>query len=541
MTMKNPSPSRSFSIKLLTFSVGFATAALFPSAQAANLYWDINGVTANEAGPGDGAWDGTTANWNTDITGTGGTPTAVTTATDDLFFSSGSVYTGPGTPPTSLLTSTVSSVQSANSLSFTSANPGVTAVLLSSGGTIAFGAGTSAINVASGVSATIGSFISGTNGLTKTGEGTLTLGPVANTGLTGTINIKAGILNAGAASSNSTSINAQPVSLGDTTGSASATFAINNNNTFNSAITVNAGSSGVKRISTGPTRALQNTITINGPIALNDAVTIGNGDGGNVGGVILSGVITGSSTITIDGGAAGNLTPTGAGTVNVLSGNNTTSLTSTINVNRGSLRLTGTNSGGIGTVNVQGAAPGNASIQGTGTALGDVFVTNGSVIAPGSNATNSAGNNQFGTSGILALGSGTVVNAGAEKTLTLTSANLFFDLNTVTTSANDRIDTNNLSLGSTIAFTFNATGVSIVSDGVTAYTLINANAVTGFDIANISTSWNSPVGSDLVATYSINGTNDLVVTFVPVPEPGTWILLIGGLGVIFVLRRRLNA
>jgi hypothetical protein len=61
-----------------------------PAAHSATLYWDLNGTAENTADPVTGAWDGTNTFWNTDATGTGGTPQAITTATDDLVLSTGS-------------------------------------------------------------------------------------------------------------------------------------------------------------------------------------------------------------------------------------------------------------------------------------------------------------------------------------------------------------------------------------------------------------------------------------------------------------------
>src|SRR5215210_7394403 len=42
---------------------------------------------------------------------------------------------------------------------------------------------------------------------------------------------------------------------------------------------------------------------------------------------------------------------------------------------------------------------------------------------------------------------------------------------------------------------------------------------------------------DVVATYSINGTNDLVATFTQVPEPSAFAMLLGGLGILIGFRR----
>jgi hypothetical protein len=503
--LSGPAVSRAQSLFLGAIAILLASQ----SVRAENLYWDPSGTSAA------GNWDGTTANFNSALNGSGST-TAPTLSTSDVFFSTSTTTTGG--------TVTVSGTQLANSLSFTTAG-----VTLGGTGTIAFGSGTSSIDVANGVTETISAFITGSNGLTKTGAGTLVLGNTANVGLAGTINIKAGTLTDGSNGTNAT--NGLPISLGDAAGSADVTFMVNRNQNYTSAITVNAGLGGVKRISGGPTLSVTQTPSITQPITLNAALTIGNGSGGSVGGVALTGVITGSSTITIDGTtAASAVTASGGGTLAFLGGGNGASLTSTINVNNGTLRLNATGAGGTGTINVQGTGgSATASIGGNGgTALGNVIVTNGNSISPG-NGNNS--NALIGAAGTLGLG----VNAGSS--LTLTNANLFLDLNTTTTGS-DLINTDSLSIGSALAFTFNALGASIISDGVTPYTLINSvNAVTGFNPANISTSFVGTLAGGYTAAYSINGSNDLVATFAAVPEPSACMLL-GGVGSLLALRRR---
>ena len=84
-------PSTRKTARILAGSIAAFLAV--QSAQAATLYWDINGATANTAVPLTGAWDGANLFWNTVSTGTGGTPQAGTTNADDLVFSSGSIYT----------------------------------------------------------------------------------------------------------------------------------------------------------------------------------------------------------------------------------------------------------------------------------------------------------------------------------------------------------------------------------------------------------------------------------------------------------------
>ncbi len=61
---------------------------------ATPLYWDLNGAAANTGTSATGSWDGVNAFWNDSPTGTGGTAQAVTAGSDDLFFSSGTNFTG---------------------------------------------------------------------------------------------------------------------------------------------------------------------------------------------------------------------------------------------------------------------------------------------------------------------------------------------------------------------------------------------------------------------------------------------------------------
>jgi len=66
------------------------------TAQAATYYWDSNGDTAGAGDTPTGTW-GVDGFWNTTAAGDVTTPTAVTTAADDLFFSAGTDAVNPYT------------------------------------------------------------------------------------------------------------------------------------------------------------------------------------------------------------------------------------------------------------------------------------------------------------------------------------------------------------------------------------------------------------------------------------------------------------
>lgn len=92
------------------FAIAIVSLLASQAAHSATLYWDLNQDTANVAVAVDGTWDGANLYWNTDATGTGGTPQAGTTNVDDLVFSSGSLFTAG--------TVTLAGFQAASSITF---------------------------------------------------------------------------------------------------------------------------------------------------------------------------------------------------------------------------------------------------------------------------------------------------------------------------------------------------------------------------------------------------------------------------------------
>jgi autotransporter-associated beta strand protein len=142
-------------------------------------YWDINGTTAGAGGATpSGNWDGTAANFNSDIAGgAAGLTTAVTTATNPVIFSAGTDGTGA-------YTVNVTGTQAAASVKV--ARGSVTLA----GGTIATGA----FDVAAGATGTVNSAVTGgaPGTVVKSGAGTLALG-AANAYANGTT-VSAGTL-----------------------------------------------------------------------------------------------------------------------------------------------------------------------------------------------------------------------------------------------------------------------------------------------------------------------------------------------------------
>lgn len=150
------------------------------SLQAATLYWDGNDTSANADG-GLGAWDTAATNW--DDAATGGNPAswpATTTGNEDALF--GGIAA----------TVTIDAAGiTANDLTFNTAN------YILAGGVLTLDSldpdgpdplPAPAPIVTNGVTATINANLAGSSGLTKSGNGTLTLGGT-NSGLSGALTV----------------------------------------------------------------------------------------------------------------------------------------------------------------------------------------------------------------------------------------------------------------------------------------------------------------------------------------------------------------
>src|SRR3954470_1502297 len=140
----------------------FATDATVVDAQT--KYWDIDVISRAGAGSTtpSGVWSATSTHWNTDSTGLG-IPTAWNAGNDAVF--------SAGTNATGTFTVTVSGTQSLAALTVEEG------FITQSGGTLAFGAATGPISIASGAGygqLTI-SAITGTGGIVKSGAGVLVL------------------------------------------------------------------------------------------------------------------------------------------------------------------------------------------------------------------------------------------------------------------------------------------------------------------------------------------------------------------------------
>jgi len=284
-----------------------------------------------------------------------------------------------------------------------------------------------------------------------------------------------------------------------------------------------AGNVVLRNLTSGTT-----TLVVNSLNGVGGSIKGSNSQAGSTGILSLASSGTSSYAGSLVNGVVGSVlsvaksgtgTQTLSGILNTYSGGTT--------ISDGKLNVTNASASATGTGNVDVSGGATTTLSGTGFITGLTTLTSGSRLAPGVNT--SGTNTNFGVAGTL--------STGTTGGLTLTNAHLDFDLATLAAGTNDKIITGALSLGSTIAFTFNGLGATLQTG--TAYTLIDATSVSGFSAGNISTAFLGALDGNYTASYTVNGTtNDLEVTFGAIPEPSTWALLAFSLTTVMVLRRR---
>ena len=360
-----------------------ATAILTVGAPA--TFWDGSNTSANSlVDGGNGTWDAATSNW-----------TVSDGTTNGLWAAGTNVATFQATAGTV----TVSSPQSIGGLTFNT--DGYTL----SGGTLSGAAPTNTLTAGTGINATVGSVLAGSNVFDKAGAGAITL-TGANT-YSGATTVSAGTLILG-------NVAALGSTAAGTTVSSGATLALPGG------ISIGAEALTLSGSGAGAVGALSNTMganTYGGTITLGAGATIGStagtltlGSTVDNGGFILT--LDGAGAITASGiiSGAGVLTKTGTGTA-LLNAANT--YTNTTAVSGGTLRL-----------GVNSALPATAVTVATGATLDVNGMTQSLPLIT------SAGTLALGTNGSLTLtsgastigaitGSGTItVGSGASLTLT---------------------------------------------------------------------------------------------------------------------------
>jgi len=463
-------------------TMAVAAAFTFGSfAQAAPLYWDGNDITA---GAGNTTlllnkfW-GTDSVWNSDAAGVTATFTAVTVATDDLFF----VAAPSATSGNLAFNPTVTGTQEANSITFQSSGAQTLsggAINLGAGGLVgsqyAYGTtnrGTVTISSAIALlasqswvnnattSMTVSGAVSGPGNLTKAGVGTLVLSGTGNT-YGGTTTVSAGTLqatNTGALPGFDT---AGRVAVGGgatltlNAGTTGALFTLANLDTVRSTVTFGANSRlGIDTGSASFTYGSTITDTAGGALGLlkqgANTLTLSATDNTYSGGTFINGGTVnfaaldtlGTGSITFNGGtlqyatgktmdiSARTVTLTGAGTIDT-NGNNVTFANSIGNSGTGAFTKTGAGIltlaaanlyTGVTTVNGGILSVSDNNQLGSGTAA--IGFTGGSVSTYGGvlRITGSAFSTSRAITNSSQLAFGIDVTAGATATFTNTGNN----------------------------------------------------------------------------------------------------------------------
>jgi fibronectin-binding autotransporter adhesin len=349
------------------------------------------------------------------------------------------------------------------------------------------------IDVGGSTTTSIAESLTGTSAITLTGTGTLNLAATSNSGFSGGIIVANGNLT----DSNNTDLGTGSLTLGSSVATSNAiNIRLNSaGGAYSNAIVVNAGTSASVARSLSSTNG--NGIVFSGTQTLNNGATITYASGG--GAVNVSGNISGTGnvnfgsigatrtgTITLSGGVnnAGTITndstfkPTGnySGGNNVISGvigSNVTGITQ--NVAGLSLTLSGVNTNYAGVTNILN---GTLATSGSGT-LGqsniNVADTTGAIFT----LTNP---NAIGATGLLSFGNNSVINLNF--------------------TGNDSL----------AGITDTTTNMSLAAG---TYTVNQLN--TFFGDTAFATTDNPTMGTTFTVTA---------------PEPSTWALMLGGLGLL---------
>ena len=396
------------------------------SASADTLFWSANGTTQGGAG----TWDTSTARWGTVAAGPYATTWDNTTnANDTAVFGSTAGVVALGTPIT------------VGGLTFNTTGYSITGSTL----TLA-GASAPVISAGTSITATISSDIAGTNGLEKTGAGTVILSGTNNT-YSGTTTISAGTLEGRKSTTGGASpFGTSTIQLNAGTLTTTAVTADDTTQTYNFGNDVNVGGSATIGLSRTGTAGSNKTQAYGNLSIGNSTLTVSSGNINHTlsfTGAILTGnaIINNSTNATTNIGAISetggsrNLTKQGGATLRLL-GTNT--YTGTTTISGGTLEVQGSIASSSGIINNATLTFNSNSAQ----SYGNVISGSGSLTKSGSGTTILTADNSF-------LGSVTI-NAG---TLSLLGLNQY----TGTTSIGNP---NTLGAGTAIINTLKNYGVA---------------------------------------------------------------------------------
>ena len=548
-TSRGPhAPMKSTRLFIASVSLLFLTAAL--RAQT----WDGDSVAGGNLDWGTGAnWSGNTApvnngtanvvfggtidnnpgpnldqNWSISSLTFNNTAGAFTLGSTGAFTLT---ILGGGITNADTQTQTINHALALNALQMWSAQSGA----LTIGGSVSLGANTLTFNAATGTS-TISGAISGTGGLLKIGNETLTLGGAGNNTYGGATTVNAGTLNLNKISASAIT---GPLEIGD--GDGTDTVALLASNQISDAAPVTVNSSGIFNLG-GFTEGLL-ALTVNGGsvnigtgvlnIGTSINMTRGSISSTGAGQLVLSGNLTSNaatSSATISGtlslGAAiRNLTVAdNLGTANDLDISATVVSGGLNKLGAGTLRLSGTNSFGSGlTVTAGTVALGSNTAAGTGS----LTFNGGTVVADGAARTLSNAlfiNNDFTVGGAQALtlsGNGTL---SGNRTLTVSNSatTTFSGALGGGTNALTKAGAGTLFFSGATANTY--TGTTTVNEGtLTLAKTAGINAIAGDIVVgtggNVSVNANNQIAdsSDVTvnsnSSFNLNGFSERIAEF----------------------------
>ncbi|MGA3171891.1 MAG: autotransporter-associated beta strand repeat-containing protein [Chthoniobacteraceae bacterium] len=406
-------------------------------------------------------------------------------------------------------------------------------------------------------------------------SGTVTLGDLAIT--KGTLNLNGGTLSAGTASDSGQVIG---------NGAAGGITASGGTSIFN----FNGGTLEASGASTSFMTSLNTASVESGGAIINPntfAITISQAlltGGGTDGGLTVSGAgtLTLSGANTYNGGTtvnAGTLTISGAGTLGTPTGAltvNTTGGASVLNLNTGAGTTAGSlngavSGGGTATINaangenltvnqttagsyagvIAGPTSGfvlgasstsELTLSGMNTYGGGTTVNGGKLGVTGSLL--STGGLTVGAGGTFALGEG--AGGGSFLSQTISTLSLTSGGQQAALALNIGTGTSSDFLDATGAFTLSGSSFNLDINGTSSgstYDLLEwdatgSSAITTSNVDLLLDGSNLGVGSSDLSIVSSGGNDILELTTAAVPEPSTYAMVLGGLGLFLVLRRK---
>ena len=470
-------------------------------------------------------------------TGTASTLTlsGTNTYTGATTISAGTLRLGAGGTAGSLSTSSAISVASGSTFSVnqsdivTQGTDFSGAAISGSGGFMQAGAGTTTLNAANtfggGVTIKNGTLESKTT-TTTLGTGTVTMGGTGSTGatyLTGQNNSNAFVINA--PDSGTVAIGANGAGSGFTMSGGISLIGNLTLQTYNNTIsgTIKAGSN-----FTGGITGTGNVLLNNYGLAAN-TLAITTSAINNVGSLTLQGTATGDTTISANiGSNVTSVTQNSATSRLILSGTNT--YTGATTVSAGTLAVNGSLANTSTTVGTGG------TLQGSGSMGGSVTVQSGGKIAAGNSIESLA-------TGALSLLAGSTfayemnndAAAGVAGDLTAVTGSMTFDVGNAALLTLTELGTGSWSNGDKLTL-LSYSGAW--NGGLFNYASSTLADDSTFTFSGMDWAFNY---NDTVAgtNYTSDLTGSSFVTMTAVPEPNVAALL-GGLGVLALLRRRRN-